>query len=227
MTGEPPLVSLDAVYRRYAGPPPVDALLPCTFEIGRGELVAITGPSGSGKSTLLNLLGLLDSPSGGRYLLDDMDVGLLGDGARSALRARAIGFVFQSFHLLPNRTSLENVALALTYNGTHHRLREEQAHGALARVSLEHRLNALPTTLSGGEQQRVAIARALVGRPPLVLCDEPTGNLDSANAETVLELLVELSADGYTVIIVTHDPSVAARARRRLTLRDGQVSEAP
>lgn len=221
-----PLVCLERVWRRHPGPPPVDALRPSSFEIDRGELVAIMGPSGSGKSTLLHLLGLLDHPSGGRYLLDGVDVTSLGDGARSGLRGRRIGFVFQSFHLLAHRSALENVLLASTYNGTDRKRRAERGAAALRRVGLSHRIHAPVTTLSGGEQQRVAIARAVADPPELLLCDEPTGNLDSTTAAAVLDLLIELNAEGLTVVLVTHDADVAARTQRLFKVTDGQVTEA-
>lgn len=221
-----PIVRLDGVGLTYPGPPPVPALRPTDLVIEQGEYVAVVGPSGSGKSTLLNVLGLLDRPTTGRYELDGWDTGSLSDADRTALRGRHIGFVFQAFHLLPYRSALENVALAQLYAGTPRRAREEAAVDALNRVGLGHRLHAAPTTLSGGERQRVAIARALAANPRLLLCDEPTGNLDSATAEEVLALFDRLHAEGQTIVLVTHDPTVAARAHRRLHLVDGTVSEA-
>ena len=221
----PPVIELRGVARSYPGPPPVQALRPADLEIESGDYVAVTGPSGSGKSTLLHLLGLLDAPTGGTYLLDGMDTGALPDKARSALRGRRIGFVFQSFHLLPYRTAAENVVLAQLYNRTPRAQRYAAAVTALDRVGLGHRVDALPTTLSGGERQRVAIARALVNRPSLLLCDEPTGNLDSRNASTVLELLDALHTDGFTIVVITHDAQVAARAGRAISIKDGSLSE--
>ncbi|MEU6946023.1 ABC transporter ATP-binding protein [Streptomyces sp. NPDC046316] len=208
----------------YPGPPPVDALRPCDLTVRRGEFVAVVGPSGSGKSTFLNIAGLLDAPTTGTYLLDGIDTGTLRDADRTALRGRRIGFVFQSFHLLPQRSALENVTLALVYNGAPRRERAVRAREALEQVGLGHRVDTLPTRLSGGERQRVAVARALVTRPSLLLCDEPTGNLDTANADAVLALLEKLHADGMTVLVITHDPVVAARARRTVTIRDGRMS---
>ncbi|MEU7036838.1 ABC transporter ATP-binding protein [Streptomyces sp. NPDC046237] len=208
----------------YPGPPPVDALRPCDLTVRRGEFVAVVGPSGSGKSTFLNIAGLLDAPTTGTYLLDGIDTGTLRDADRTALRGRRIGFVFQSFHLLPQRSALENVTLALVYNGAPRRERAARAREALEQVGLGHRVDTLPTRLSGGERQRVAVARALVTRPSLLLCDEPTGNLDTANADAVLALLEKLHAEGMTVLVITHDPAVAARARRTVTIRDGRLS---
>jgi putative ABC transport system ATP-binding protein len=220
-----PVIELKGVARTYPGPPPVPALRPADLVIDAGDYVAVTGPSGSGKSTLLHVLGLLDAPTAGTYLLDGLDTGTLGDRDRSALRGGRIGFVFQAFHLLPYRTALENVLLAELYNQTPRGHRLGRAVDALRGVGLGHRLDALPTTLSGGECQRVAIARALVNRPSLLLCDEPTGNLDSANAATVMELLDELNAAGFTIAVITHDTNVAAHARRAIAISDGVLSE--
>jgi putative ABC transport system ATP-binding protein len=220
-----PVIELDGLARTYPGPPPVPALRPADLVIEAGDYVAVTGPSGSGKSTLLHLLGLLDTPTAGRYLLDGLDTSALGDRDRSALRGRRIGVVFQAFHLLPYRTALENVLLAQLYNNTPRAARLQAAIEALDAVGLGHRLDALPTTLSGGESQRVAIARALVNTPSLLLCDEPTGNLDSASAAAVMGLLDELNAAAYTIVVITHDPAVAAHARRTITISDGVLSE--
>ncbi|WP_052424916.1 ABC transporter ATP-binding protein [Streptomyces fulvoviolaceus] len=222
-----PVIEFRGVGLTYPGPPPVAALRPCELTIERGEFVAVVGPSGSGKSTFLNIAGLLDGPTSGTYLLDGIDTGALRDADRTALRGRRIGFVFQSFHLLPQRSAVENVTLAMVYNGAPRRDRVPLARRALERVGLGHRIDALPTRLSGGERQRVAIARALVARPSLLLCDEPTGNLDTANAESVLALLEELHADGMTVLVITHDPLVAARAERTVAIRDGVLSDGP
>jgi len=220
-----PVIELRGLARTYPGPPPVAALRPADLVINAGDYVAVTGPSGSGKSTLLHLLGLLDTPSAGTYLLDGLDTSALGDRDRSALRGRRIGFVFQSFHLLPYRTALENVLLAELYNRTPRPRRMDGAVDALRGVGLGHRLDALPTTLSGGESQRVAIARALVNRPSLLLCDEPTGNLDSTNATTVMELLDQLNAAGFTILVITHDANVASHAGRTIAISDGELAE--
>jgi putative ABC transport system ATP-binding protein len=221
----PPVIELRGLARTYPGPPPVPALQPASLVIEAGDYVAVTGPSGSGKSTLLHLLGLLDAPTAGSYLLDGLDTGALRDGDRSALRGRRIGFVFQAFHLLPYRTVLENVQLALLYNQTPRASRTQAAAAALEAVGMGPRLGALPTTLSGGESQRVAIARALVNQPSLLLCDEPTGNLDSQNAAALMSLLDQLNADGFTIVVITHDGAVAAHASRSVAISDGQLSE--
>jgi putative ABC transport system ATP-binding protein len=220
------IVELRGVAKSYQTTPVVHALKPVDLTIEAGDWLAVVGPSGSGKSTLLNLLGLLDRPTQGRYVFAGVDVSTLGERERTSLRGRRIGFVFQQFHLLPHRTAVENVALALLYTTPSAGQRTTAAVQALERVGLGHRLHALPTTMSGGERQRVAIARALVGAPDLVLCDEPTGNLDSANAHAVLDVLNDLNADGVTLIVITHDLDVAARARSRLHIRDGSVTSA-
>ncbi|UGY92688.1 ABC transporter ATP-binding protein [Streptomyces gobiensis] len=227
MTYEPatPVIEFRQVGLTYPGPPPVAALKPCDLTVRRGEFVTVVGPSGSGKSTFLNIVGLLDSPTGGRYLLDGLDTSALKDAERTALRGRRIGFVFQSFHLLPHRSAQENVELALVYNGSPRRTRRADAREALERVGLGHRAAAVPTRLSGGERQRVAIARALVARPALLLCDEPTGNLDTDNARSVLALLDELHVGGMTVLVITHDADVARRGSRTVAVRDGVLRE--
>ncbi|WP_328959231.1 ABC transporter ATP-binding protein [Kitasatospora purpeofusca] len=222
-----PVIELVQLARSFPGPPPVDALHPTDLTVRQGDYLAVTGPSGSGKSTLLNLLGLLDRPTSGIYRFCGTDLRDVDEAGRTALRGRRIGFVFQSFHLVPHRTTVENVALAQLYVTSTRRERRERrgvAESVLRRVGLAHRLDALPTTLSGGERQRVAVARALVNAPDLLLCDEPTGNLDSGTAGTVLDLIDELHGDGVTVIVITHDPGVAARASRRVAILDGRIS---
>ncbi|MEV0782978.1 ABC transporter ATP-binding protein [Streptomyces sp. NPDC050423] len=221
----PPVIALRGVGLTYPGPPPVHALRPCDLVVRRGEFVTIIGPSGAGKSTFLNIIGLLDRHTSGTYELDGTDTGPLRDGDRTALRGRRVGFVFQSFHLLPHRTTCENVALALVYRGVGRRERMARAEQALRQVGLGARIHALPTTLSGGERQRVAIARALVGNPSLLLCDEPTGNLDTATADSILELIDELHRSGMTVLVITHDPAVALRGDRTLEIRDGLMTD--
>ena len=223
--GEPPVIHLSAAGYTYSGPPPVRALKPTDLIIMRGEHVAITGPSGSGKSTLLNLLGLLDRPTEGSLKIDGIDLGRASERDRAAVRARHIGFVFQSFHLLPHRSAVENVILAQVYADMPRRHRYGAAMSALGGVGLARRAHALPTELSGGERQRVAIARALVNRPSLLLCDEPTGNLDSAATKELTDLLCALHGQGTTLLVITHNPVVAARAQRQIRIRDGTLSE--
>lgn len=225
MSGDTCVIEMRRAGLTYPGPPPVAALKPCDLVVRKGEFVTIVGPSGSGKSTFLNIAGLLDSPTEGHYLLDGIDTGTLSDPDRSALRGRRIGFVFQAFHLMPHRTAVDNVALSMVYAGAGRKDRVRAAGEALERVGLSHRMNAVPTTLSGGERQRVAIARALAARPSLLLCDEPTGNLDSATAATIMGLLEALHGDGMTVLVITHDPAVAERGMRTLSIRDGMLSE--
>jgi putative ABC transport system ATP-binding protein len=198
-----------------------------TLGIDRGEFVAIMGPSGSGKSTLLNILGLLDQPDGGRYLLNGVDTAALGDDARSAARNRTIGFVFQQSHLLDRTTAARNVMLPLLYADEQPDDAAARAERLLAEVGLSHRVNHLPSELSGGEQQRVAIARALINDPALILADEPTGNLDAAAGAEVLQILQRLVASGRTIVLVTHDAAIAAAATRMIFLEDGRVIAAP
>jgi len=220
-----PVVELRGLSRTYGSDPPVEALRGVDLTIRRGDSVAIIGPSGSGKSTLLNILGCLDRPTAGSYFLDGIDVAQLSDSQRTAARGRSIGFVFQSFHLLGHRTALENVMLAEVYGGGERAGRRERALAALERVGMEDRRDFLPTKLSGGQQQRVAIARALLGSPRMLLCDEPTGNLDSANTESLLLLFEALGRQGLTLVMVTHDDDVAARAKRIVRIVDGRLSE--
>ncbi|RFA07122.1 ABC transporter ATP-binding protein [Subtercola boreus] len=217
-----PIVFLEDVERSY-GEPPVLACAGVTFSIQQGEFVAIVGPSGSGKSTLMNLIGTLDRPTAGRAFIGGSDVAAMNDRDRSALRAYEIGFVFQHFHLADGVTALENVADGLLYSGTARSERRRLAKIALERVGLGGRTGHRPNQLSGGERQRVAIARAVVGDPPLLLADEPTGNLDSVSGATVVELLSELNRRGTTVVVITHDNELAARLPRRIAIRDGKV----
>jgi putative ABC transport system ATP-binding protein len=218
-----PVLELDAVTKRYGAEPPVWALRGVSFSVHPGELIAIVGPSGSGKSTLLHLIGTLDRPSTGRVSITGIDVAALTDREVAALRATRIGFVFQQFFLAESSTALENVADGLLYAAVSAAERRERAADALARVGLADRAGARPTQLSGGERQRVAIARALVGRPAIVLADEPTGNLDTATGRTIMALIDELNAEGATILVITHDQELAARFPRRIMMRDGQI----
>jgi putative ABC transport system ATP-binding protein len=219
-----PLVAVINLTKSYAGPAePVAALREVTVSIQPGEFVALIGPSGSGKSTLMNLIGLLDTPTAGQYYLAGHDVSRLSRRALALVRNRSIGFVFQGFHLLPRLTARENVELPLVYAGVGRRERRRRAAEMLQRMGLAERCHHRPNQLSGGQQQRVAIARALIHRPPLLLADEPTGNLDSATGVEVMAELTRLHHEGQTIILVTHDPQVARTAERTITLRDGRI----
>ena len=223
--GSRPVVELRGVRRVFGTEPPVEALRGIDLTVYEGDWLAIVGPSGSGKSTLLNILGCLDRPTAGTFLIDGIDAAGLSDEQRASLRARRIGFVFQTFHLLGHHTALQNVMLADVYGGGDRTNREDRAKAALERVGMGHRLESLPTKLSGGEQQRVAIARALFGSPALLLCDEPTGNLDSVNTESVLSLFHDLEDDGLTLVVITHENDVATHARREVRMVDGCLTE--
>ena len=219
-----PVLELRDVVKTYPGDPPVEALRGVSLAIEPGSLVALVGPSGSGKSTLLHVMGTLDRPTSGTVYVAGHDTSRLADRMLSGLRGRAIGFVFQQFFLLDSQTALDNVANGLLYAGRAQGERREAATEALERVGLAHRMGHRPNQLSGGEQQRVAIARAIVGRPAVVLADEPTGNLDSASGASILELLLDLNrADGATIAVITHDHDVAAALPRQVWLRDGRI----
>ncbi|MBX9244004.1 ABC transporter ATP-binding protein [Actinotalea ferrariae] len=222
---EAPVIELRTLSRTFPGTPPVEALRGVELRVDRGDYVSIVGPSGSGKSTLLHILGLLDRPTAGDYYLDGVATGQASDEDRAILRGGRIGFVFQSFHLLPHRSVLDNVLLATLYSGVPRAERHDRALAALDRVGLSHRLDFLPTVMSGGERQRVAVARAVVASPHVLLADEPTGNLDSENSAGVLDLFDELHRDGLTLVVITHDPTVSARAQRRIRIADGLLTE--
>ncbi|WP_019180582.1 ABC transporter ATP-binding protein [Microbacterium yannicii] len=225
LLSEMPLLELRDVTRSFPGPPEVQALKGASLRVEAGEYVSIVGPSGSGKSTMLNILGLLDRPSVGEYRVEGHLTGALSEDERAAVRARRIGFVFQSFHLMARRTVLDNVLMPMLYSGVPRAEREPRAREVLDRVGLSHRVDFLPGTLSGGERQRVAVARAVVSHPSLVLADEPTGNLDGDTTGGVLDLFDELNADGLTLVVITHDPNVAARAGRSIRISDGRLEE--
>ena len=218
------IIRLRELAREYRmGSERILALRGVTLEIHRNEYVAVMGPSGSGKSTMMNVLGCLDTPSAGEYWLNGEEVSRLSDDELARVRNREIGFVFQTFNLLPRATALHNVELPLVYAGVRARERRERAVAALKRVGLGERMDHRPNELSGGQRQRVAIARALVNQPSILLADEPTGNLDSVTSDEIMGVFGSLHAAGQTVIMVTHEPDIAARAERRIVLRDGRV----
>ncbi len=223
-----PVIQFKNVSRVYGDPnnegTMVKALDGVSFEVKKGEFVAITGPSGSGKSTLLHLIGLLDKPTTGEILVDGEQADKLSDVKLAKLRNKKIGFVFQQFNLLKKTSALKNVELPLAYSGIRGKKREEMAKKELNSVGLGDRLNNSPAQLSGGQQQRVAIARALVTNPSLLLADEPTGNLDSKTGQEILELFENLHKSGVTIVMVTHDPNIAKRAKRQIVIKDGRVA---
>jgi putative ABC transport system ATP-binding protein len=227
LTAGEPIIELEDVSRIYdTGKVQVPALMDVNLDVAGGEFLAIVGPSGSGKSTMMNILGCLDRPTSGRYILDGQPVDELDDDGLAFVRSRSIGFVFQSYNLLPRTSALENVATPLMYQGVPRKERMQRAQVALERLGLEDRLHHVPSELSGGQQQRVGIARALVTEPALILADEPTGNLDSHAGAEVLDLFKDLHALGRTIVLITHDVDVAAAADRAVHLRDGLLLEA-
>jgi putative ABC transport system ATP-binding protein len=220
----PIVIDIENITKHYVmGEETVHALRGVSLQIHRNEYLAIMGPSGSGKSTLMNMLGCLDTPSSGRYEFNGKDVSVMNDDELAEIRNKEIGFVFQTFNLLPRSTSLRNVELPLIYAGIDPETREERAAQALRNVGLGERMHHKPNELSGGQRQRVAIARALVNEPSIILADEPTGNLDSKTGEEIMALLENLYVNGNTVILVTHEPDIAAHARRTVFLRDGLI----
>ena len=220
------MIRTDDLWKTYVmGDEEIHALRGVSFEITRGEYVAIIGPSGSGKSTLMNMIGCLDTPSKGEYWLNGKLVSQMDDDELAWIRNKEIGFVFQTFNLLPRASALHNVELPLIYNGTPANKRIEMAKKALESVELGHRMSHKPNELSGGQRQRVAIARALVNNPSIILADEPTGNLDSKTSVEIMNLLEKLHERGNTIILVTHEPDIAAHAHRVLTILDGQISK--
>ncbi|SEK65579.1 putative ABC transport system ATP-binding protein [Stigmatella aurantiaca] len=222
--GTRPLIEVVNITRVFSvGGEEVRALRGVSFGIGRGEWVAIIGQSGSGKTTLMNVLGCLDTPSSGSYILNGKDVARMNDDELALIRNKEIGFIFQTFQLLPRETALANVELPLVYRGMGARERRERAKAALEKVQLGHRMHHRPNELSGGQRQRVAIARALVAEPSMLLADEPTGNLDSATGEEIVRLFEELHRAGHTLVLVTHEPKLAARCPRAVRLSDGEV----
>ena len=218
------IIRLEHISKIYhPGENEIRALSDVSLTIHKGEFVAIVGQSGSGKSTLMNLLGCLDTPSEGAYILEGSDVSTLSDHQLSAIRNRQIGFIFQGFNLIPSLTALENVELPLIYRGIGREERRRTARESLARVGLGNRIRHRPAEMSGGQQQRVAIARAIAAHPPILLADEPTGNLDSASGADVMEILRSLNRDGHTVILITHDSGIAATIDRVVHIQDGQI----
>ena len=224
--GDAGMLKLEHIEKAYQqGKNTVPVLHDITFHVAHGEFVAIMGPSGSGKSTLMNLIGLLDTPTSGSYFFDGTEVSRCSENMLSQIRNEKIGFVFQNFNLLPRQSALENAALPLLYAGVKPKVRRERAREALEKVGLSDRVSFLPTQLSGGQKQRVAIARAMINHPKFLLADEPTGALDTASGEQVMELFHELHKTGVTIVMITHELEIAQHAERILTIRDGRLGE--
>jgi ABC-type lipoprotein export system ATPase subunit len=219
------LIEVVGLSRQFGSQTPIHALRDVTLKVENGEWVTIVGPSGSGKSTLLNILGLLDRPTSGIYKLGGLDMAALSERQRAGVRSREIGFVFQSFHLVGHRDVTDNVMMSDIYRAGARGDRRDRAVAALERVRLGHRVDHLPNRLSGGERQRVAIARAIFGAPSILLCDEPTGNLDTATGGAILDLFTDMHGDGMTIVMITHDPDVAVRSQRKVHIVDGKLGE--
>jgi putative ABC transport system ATP-binding protein len=221
-----PIIQISNITKSYKlGGETVHALNNVSLEISKGEFLAIIGPSGSGKSTLMNMIGCLDRPDSGRYLLDGKEIGKMNDNQLATIRNQKIGFIFQNFNLLTKLTALENVELPLLYAGISGKERREMALESLEKVGLANRSGHLPTQLSGGQQQRVAIARALVGNPSILLADEPTGALDSKTSKEIIAVMKELNELGHTIILITHDLAIAQQANRMVSIQDGELQE--
>ena len=224
MAGE--IIKLEKLSKIYRiGKVEIPALKGVSFSIREGDHLSIMGPSGSGKTTLLNILGCLDRPSGGKYLMQEKDISFLSDDELSEIRSRRIGFIFQTYNLIPQLTVLENIGIPLFYQGAEERIIREKAYGLAKRVGLENRIMHRPPELSGGQQQRVAVARALINEPILILADEPTGNLDSVTGKEIMELLAELNEEGKTLVVVSHDAVVVGYSRRTVRMLDGQIAD--
>jgi len=220
------VIRFEGVWKIYmVGQVKIPALKEATFSIKRGEHLSIMGPSGSGKTTLLNILGCIDKPTRGRYLMEEKEISTLSDDELSEIRSCRIGFVFQTYNLIPQLTVLENIGIPLFYQGVEEEIIREKAYQLTKRVNLEDRINHRPTELSGGQQQRVAIARALINEPILILADEPTGNLDSKTGKEIMELLAQLNREGKTLVVVTHDSMVASYAKRTINMLDGRIKD--
>jgi putative ABC transport system ATP-binding protein len=224
MENKPTIIRLEHIYKSYfLGKEEIPVLKDINLKVQKNEYVALMGPSGSGKSTLMNILGCLDQPTSGKYFLNDIDVSTMNDNELAHIRNKFIGFVFQTFHLLPRNTALENVEMPLIYAGLPKKERTEKARIALEKVGLADRMHHKPNELSGGQRQRVAIARALVNQPSLILADEPTGNLDSKTSIEIMNLLEQIYQQGNTIVLVTHEEDISKYARRIIRLKDGQI----